>query len=68
MRSTERAAAVRAARRRGGLHRAEGNRQVGQAIGARSALATGRVGRAWINGREAGGTDPRYAHLSGSHD
>jgi hypothetical protein len=27
-----------------------------------------RRGRAWINGREIGGTDPRYAHLSLSHD
>jgi hypothetical protein len=25
-------------------------------------------GRAWINGREVGGVDPRYAHLSRSHD
>ena len=25
-------------------------------------------GRAWINGREVGGTDPRYAHLSQSYD
>ena len=26
------------------------------------------AGRAWINGREVGGTDPRYAHLSRSYD
>lgn len=25
-------------------------------------------GRAWINGREVGGTDPRYAHLSCGSD
>jgi hypothetical protein len=25
-------------------------------------------GRAWINGREAGGQDPRFAHLSRVHD
>ena len=25
-------------------------------------------GRAWINGREVGGTNPRYAHLHRSHD
>jgi hypothetical protein len=25
-------------------------------------------GRAWINGREVGGTDPRYAHLNRSYD
>ena len=27
-----------------------------------------RVGRAWINGREVGGADPRFAHLAGSYD
>lgn len=25
-------------------------------------------GRAWINGIEVGGADPRYAHLARSHD
>jgi hypothetical protein len=25
-------------------------------------------GRAWINGREVGGTDARYAHLGRSYD
>jgi hypothetical protein len=25
-------------------------------------------GRAWINGREVGGTDPRFAHLDRSYD
>ena len=25
-------------------------------------------GRAWINGREVGGSDPRYAHLAGPYD
>jgi hypothetical protein len=25
-------------------------------------------GRAWINGAEVGGTDPRYAHLNRSYD
>jgi hypothetical protein len=28
----------------------------------------GPVGRAWINGREVGGSDPRYAHLAASYD
>jgi hypothetical protein len=28
----------------------------------------GRRGRAWINGREVGGPDPRYRHLAGGHD
>ena len=29
-----------------------------------------RVGlaRVWLNGRELGGADPRYAHLEASHD
>jgi hypothetical protein len=27
-----------------------------------------RRARAWINGREAGGQDPRFAHLSRVHD
>jgi hypothetical protein len=27
-----------------------------------------RGGRAWINGREVGGTQARYAHLAVSHD
>jgi hypothetical protein len=31
-------------------------------------IARSQPGRAWINGREAGGADARYAHLSGSHD
>ena len=25
-------------------------------------------GRAWINGREVGGSDPRYRHLGDIHD
>lgn len=25
-------------------------------------------GRAWINGAEVGGSDPRYAHLNHSYD
>jgi hypothetical protein len=30
---------------------------------------SGRIrGRVWINGREVGGTDARYAHLSAGHD
>jgi len=26
------------------------------------------VGRVWVNGREVGGPDPRYAHLARTHD
>jgi hypothetical protein len=58
----------RAARRRGELHRADGDRRVGRAIEARRGLTTRRVGRAWINGREVGGAYPRYIHLSELHD
>jgi hypothetical protein len=58
-----------AARRRGGLHRADGDRRVGQIIKARRELASQRVGgRAWLNGREVGGADPRYTHLEASYD
>ena len=30
--------------------------------------AGGTLGRAWINGREVGGTEARFAHLAGGHD
>jgi hypothetical protein len=68
MASTGQRAAAGAARRRGELHRADGDRRVGRAIEARRGLTTRRVGRAWINGREVGGADPRWIHLSESHD
>jgi len=70
MTSTERQpTATRAARRRGEMNRAGGDRRVGQTIKARRKLATHRVGgRAWLNGREVGGADPRYTHLEASHD
>jgi hypothetical protein len=46
-----------------------GDRRVGQTIKARRELATHRVGgRAWLNGRELGGADPRYVQLEASHD
>ena len=62
-------AAEGAARRRGEMNRAAGDRRVGQIIKARAELATDRVGgRAWLNGRELGGADPRYTHLEASHD
>jgi hypothetical protein len=28
----------------------------------------GTSGRAWINGREVGGTDPRFLHLAATYD
>ena len=60
-------AAAKAARRRGGSHPAGGDRQVGRTIKAQRDLAS-RRGRGWINGREVGGVDPRYIHLSRSYD
>ncbi len=70
MTSTERhRGAARTARRRGEINRAYGDRRVGQTIKARRELAAHRVGgRAWLNGREVGGADPRYMHLEASHD
>jgi hypothetical protein len=44
-------------------------RRVMQAIAARRRLgAPAPRGRAWINGREVGGPDPRWSHLGRSHD
>jgi len=70
MTNTERhRTATGAARRRGELHRAAGDRRVGHIIKARRELATERAGgRAWLNGRELGGANPRYTHLEASHD
>lgn len=43
--------------------------RLSRAIHARRHLNSPRGGgRAWINGREVGGTDPRYTHLSTSND
>jgi len=40
-----------------------------RAVAARRRLLRGSGGgRAWINGREVGGPDPRYSHLSQGHD
>jgi hypothetical protein len=68
MTRTEQRAAAGAARRRGDLHHADGDRRVGRATDARRDLTNRRGGRAWINGREVGGADPRYIHLSESYD
>jgi hypothetical protein len=48
-------------------------RRLERAIEARRRLADSadaprHGGRAWINGEEVGGADPRFAHLSASHD
>jgi hypothetical protein len=56
-------------------NRRDRSRRVGRAVAARRRLEDGgerrrraRGGRAWINGRELGGEDPRFAHLSLSFD
>jgi hypothetical protein len=41
--------------------------RVPRAIEARRRLSR-PTGRVWLNGREVGGADPRYTHLSRSHD
>lgn len=55
-----------AARRRGDLHRDRGGRRLAPAIEARRRLNT--RGRAWVNGHELGGEDPRFAQLTRSYD
>ena len=40
-------------------------RRVARVSDVRRAVRRGRV---WVNGRELGGTDPRYAHLAASYD
>jgi hypothetical protein len=57
-----------AARRRGEVRKAGRDRQVGRAIDARRDFSNHRGGRAWINGKEVGGADSRYLHLSRSYD
>ena len=37
-------------------------------LGPQRLRAAGAPGSAWINGREVGGPDPRYLHLTGSYD
>jgi hypothetical protein len=55
--------------RRGEMHRADGDRRVGQITKAGRELATQRVGgRGWVNAREVGGADRRHMHLEASHD
>jgi hypothetical protein len=48
-------------RRRGGV--VSGDQRL-----RRMQVQRGNSGRAWINGREVGGADPRFAHLSGTYD
>jgi hypothetical protein len=45
------------------------DQRMSRAMEARRNLSSsGGRGRAWINGREVGGEDPRFAHLSRSFD
>ncbi|MEX2195602.1 MAG: hypothetical protein WD844_09985 [Thermoleophilaceae bacterium] len=48
--------------------RRQGARRLANAIEARKRLNGMSRGRAWINGREVGGLDPKYAHLARSYD
>lgn len=49
--------------------RTERDRRMSRTVQARRRLTSPRGGgRAWINGREVGGTDPRWHHLSAGHD
>ena len=57
-----------AAPRRGELHRGDRDRRVAQTIEARRRVSPRPLGRAWINGREAGGPDARFAHHERSYD
>ena len=51
---------------RGGRRR---DQRMFRAVEARRSLSSsGGHGRAWINGREVGGENPRFAHLSRTHD
>ncbi len=53
------------AQRRGELHRATGDRRVGQAVTPRRYPGPVRLGGAWISGSAVGGADhPRYVHLA----
>jgi hypothetical protein len=52
------------------LPRGTGREQrMSRVIQARRRLPSPRGGgRAWINGREVGGSDPRYSHLNSIYD
>jgi hypothetical protein len=58
----------RTAPRRGELHRGDRDSRLAQAIEARRRMSPRPLGRAWINGREVGGRDARFAHLEGSYE
>ena len=49
------------------LSTARGRPRMPRVIEARRRLDR-PTGRVWLNGREVGGHDPRYAHLGQSHD
>lgn len=46
----------------------ERERMVARAVAVRRRIERRAGGRVWINGRELGGPDPRYAHLAASYD
>jgi hypothetical protein len=51
-----------------GRHAAARRRGAGRARRSRAALMAESRGRAWVNGREVGRADPRWAHLAGVYD
>lgn len=57
-------ASGKVARRRSQPRGVRGDRRVERVKEAQREWAAPRGGRAWINGREVGGVDPRYIHLS----
>ncbi|MEA2396655.1 MAG: hypothetical protein QOK25_211 [Thermoleophilaceae bacterium] len=64
-----RASTTESIRRRTGVYRFGDNVRAGRIIAApRRFGPRPSVGRAWVNGREVGGKDPRYRHLDDSYD
>jgi hypothetical protein len=55
-------------RRRTGIYRFGDNVRAGRVIGDPGRLAARQTGRAWLNGREVGGQDPRYKYLDESYE
>jgi hypothetical protein len=50
------------------VYRFGDNVRVGRVTALPRRAAGRAIGRAWLNGREVGGRDPRYTHLDDSHD
>jgi hypothetical protein len=64
-----RASTTESIRRRTGVYRFGDNVRAGRVIAAPRRFGRPPItGRAWVNGREVGGRDPRYVHLGDSYD